>query len=362
VRGDYQEGGDLFSYVSLEQRVPRSHPIRKMRKLVDEALTNLDTVFDEIYAVNGRPSIPPERLIRASLLQVFYSIRSERQLMEQLDYNLMFRWFVGLSVDEPVWNPSTFSKNRDRLAQADIGRRLFEEIVEMARRRDLTSSDHFSVDGTLIAAWASHKSVRRKDGSDDDNPDGVGRNAGRNFRGEKRSNKTHASRTDPEALLASKGQGMGSRPSYTGHTLMENRNGLLVNADLTLATGTAERDAAIDMATGLNCGATLGADRGYDTREFVDVLRFLEITPHVAQNLKRAGGSAIDGRTIRHPGYEISQRIRKRVEEPFGWAKQIGGLRQTKFRGLVRVRQDFLRVMAAYNLVRIRNLLPEAAY
>ncbi|RLQ20136.1 IS5 family transposase, partial [Seongchinamella sediminis] len=258
--------------------------------------------------------------------------------------------------------PSTFSKNRDRLAQADIGRRLFEEIVEMARRRSLTSNDHFSVDGTLIAAWASHKSVRRKDGSDDDSPDGVGRNAGRNFHGEKRSNKTHASRTDPEALLASKGQGMGARPSYTGHTLMENRNGLLVNADLTLATGTAERDAAIDMATVLKSGATLGADKGYDTREFVDVLRFLDVTPHVAQNLKRAGGSAIDGRTTRHAGYEISQRVRKRVEEPFGWAKQIGGLRQTKFRGLTRVRQDFLRVMAAYNLVRIRNLVPEAAW
>lgn len=361
MRGDHQEGGDLFSYVSLEQRIPKRHPIRKMRKLMDEALANLDPVFNEIYAENGRPSIPPERLIRASLLQVIYSIRSERQLMEQLDYNLMFRWFVGLSVDEPVWNPSTFSKNRDRLAQADVGRRLFEEIVEMARRRNLTSNEHFSVDGTLIAAWASQKSVRRKDGSDDDNPDGIGRNAGRNFHGEKRSNQTHASRTDPEAMLATKSHGMATRPSYTGHTLMENRNGLLVDAELTLATGTAERDTAIDMAAGLKDGATLGADKGYDTREFVDVLRFLNITPHVAQNLNRAGGSAIDGRTTRHPGYEISQRVRKRVEEPFGWAKQIGGLRQTKFRGLVRVRQDFLRVMAAYNLVRIRNLMPEAA-
>lgn len=362
MRGDYQEGGDLFSYVSLEQRIPKRHPIRKMRKLMDEALANLDPVFNEIYAENGRPSIPPERLIRASLLQVIYSIRSERQLMEQLDYNLMFRWFVGLSVDEPVWNPSTFSKNRDRLAQADVGRRLFEEIVEMARRRNLTSNEHFSVDGTLIAAWASQKSVRRKDGSDDDKPDGVGRNAGRNFHGEKRSNETHASRTDPEAMLATKSGGMATRPSYTGHTLMENRNGLLVDAELTLATGSAERDTAIDMATGLNDGATLGADKGYDTREFVDVLRFLNVTPHVAQNVNRAGGSAIDGRTTRHPGYEISQRVRKRIEEPFGWAKQIGGLRQTKFRGLVRVRQDFLRVMAAYNLVRIRNLMPEAAW
>ena len=358
MRGEYQEGGDLFSYVSLEERVPKGHPIRKMRKLVDEALANLDQIFSEIYSDNGRPSIPPERLVRASLLQVLYSVRSERQLMEQLDYNLLFRWFVGLGVDEPVWNASTFSKNRDRLAQADVGRRLFEEIVDTARRHNLTSDEHFSVDGTLISAWASQKSIRRKDGSDDDNSDGVGRNASRNFHGEKRSNKTHASRTDPEAFIAAKG-GMAARPSYTGHTLMENRNGLLVNADLTLATGTAERDAAAKMAAGLRTGATLGADKGYDTRGFVEQLRALSITPHVAQNIKRPGGSAIDKRTTRHLGYKISQRVRKRVEEPFGWAKQIGGLRQTKFRGLSRVRQDFLRVMTAYNLVRIRNLLPE---
>ena len=361
MRGDYQEGGDLFSYVSLEQRIPKRHPIRKMRKLVDEALQRLNPVFDDMYADNGRLSIPPERLLRASLLQVFYSIRSERQLMEQLDYNLMFRWFVGLSVDDPVWDPSTFSKNRDRLAQADIGRRLFEVIVEMARHRNLTSNEHFSVDGTLIAAWASQKSVRRKDGSDDDNPDGVGRNASRNFHGESRSNETHASRTDPEALIASKSNGMASRPSYIGHTLMENRNGLLVHAQLTQATGTAEREAALVMAATLAAGATLGADKGYDTQGFVDRLRTLRITPHVAQNVNRNGGSAIDGRTTRHPGYDISQRIRKRVEEPFGWAKEIGGLRQTKFRGLERVRQDFLRVMAAYNLVRLRNLLPASA-
>lgn len=360
MRGDHREDGDLFSYVSLEDRVPKRHPIRKMRKLVDEALANLDAVFDEMYADGGRPSIPPERLIRASLLQVFYSIRSERQLMEQLDYNLLFRWFVGLSVDEPVWNPSTFSKNRDRLAQADIGRRLFEEIVEMARRRSLTSDDHFSVDGTLIAAWASQKSVRRKDGSDDDNPDGVGRNAGRNFHGEKRSNKTHVSRTDAEALLASKSHGIAARPSYAGHALMENRNGLLMDAELTPATGTAERDAAVEMALVLKSGATVGADKGYDTRGFVEELRSLSLTPHVAQNENRPGGSAIDGRTTRHLGYRLSQRARKRVEEPFGWAKQIGGLRQTKFRGLQRVRQHFLHVMSAYNLVRLRNLLPAA--
>lgn len=361
MRGEHREDGGLFSYVSLEDRIPKRHPVRKMRKLVDSALANLDELFDEIYACEGRPSIPPERLIRASLLQVLYSIRSERQLMEQMDYNLMFRWFVGLSVDEPVWNASTFSKNRDRLVQADVGRRLFDEIVALARRHGLTSDEHFSVDGTLIAAWASQKSVRRKDGNDDDNPDGVGRNAGRNFHGEKRSNETHASRTDPDALLASKSHGIAARPSYAGHTLMENRNGLIVDAELTAATGTAERETAADLASGLRAGSTLGADKAYDTRGFVKDLRALRITPHVARNVNRSGGSAIDGRTTRHPGYEISQRIRKRVEEPFGWAKQIGGFRQTKQRGLERVRQEYLKVMAAYNLVRIRNLLPEMA-
>jgi transposase len=362
LRGEHREDGGLFSYVSLEARVPQRHPVRKMRKLVDSALANLDELFDEIYAREGRPSIPPERLIRASLLQVLYSIRSERQLMEQLDYNLLFRWFVGLGVDEPVWNASTFSKNRDRLAQADVGRRLFDEIVALAQRHGLTSDEHFSVDGTLIAAWASQKSVRRKDGDDDDNPDGVGRNAGRNFHGEKRSNETHASRTDPEAFLASKSNGIAARPSYAGHTLMENRNGLIVDAELTSATGTAERDTAVTMAGGLRAGATLGADKAYDTQGFVQDLRALRVTPHVSQNINRNGGSAIDGRTTRHPGYEISQRIRKRIEEPFGWIKQIGGFRQAKQRGRKRVRQEFFKVMAAYNLVRIRNLLPEMAW
>ncbi len=361
MRGEHREDGGLFSYVSLETRVPKGHPVRKVRKLVDTALANLDELFDEIYAREGRPSIPPERLIRASLLQVLYSIRSERQLMEQLDYNLLFRWFVGLGVDEPVWNPSTFSKNRDRLAQADVGRRLFEQIVALAKSHGLTSDEHFSVDGTLIAAWASQKSVRRKDGDDDDNPDGVGRNAGRNFHGEKRSNETHGSRTDPEALLASKSNGIAARPSYAGHTLMENRNGLIVDAELTQATGTAERDTAAAMAKELRAGATLGADKAYDTRGFVEDLRTLGITPHVSQNINRPGGSAIDGRTTRHPGYEISQRIRKRIEEPFGWIKQIGGFRQTKQRGTKRVRQEFLKAMTAYNLIRLKNLLPELA-
>jgi transposase len=360
MRGEHREDSELFSYVSIEDRVPKKHPIRKARKLVDAALRDLDELFSEIYAENGRPSIPPEQLVRASMLQVLFSVRSERQLMEQLDYNLMFRWFVGLSIDDPVWHPTTFSKNRDRLAQADVGRRLFESIVSMARKQGLTSNDHFSVDGTLIQGWASQKSIRRKDGSDDDDPDGVGRNAGRNFHGESRSNKTHASRTDQEALIARKGNSVPAAPSYAGHVLIENRHGLLVDAELTQATGTAERDAALEMSSALRAGATLGADKGYDTRGFVEELRAQRITPHVAQNTKRPGGSAIDGRTTRHAGYEISQRCRKRVEEPFGWAKTVGGIRQVKVRGVKRVRQVFLLVMATYNLVRLRNLMPEA--
>ncbi|MEZ5595762.1 MAG: IS5 family transposase [Pseudomonadales bacterium] len=357
MRGETDQSDSLFSYVSLEDRVPKHHPLRRMRKLVDEVLTKMDSMLDAMYAEVGRPSIPPERLIRASLLQCLYTIRSERQLMEQLDYNLLFRWFVGLGIDEKVWNASTFSKNRDRLASADIGKELFGHIVDLARRRHLLSDGHFSVDGTLIAAWASQKSVRRKDGHDDDNPDGVGRNAGRNFHGESRKNDTHASRTGPDSRLASKSHGIAARPSYTGHTMMENRNGLLVDADLTLATGTAERETAAEMATHLKSGATVGADKGYDTQGFVSALRKSRVTPHVAQNSNRRGGSAIDGRTTRHEGYVISQRIRKRIEEAFGWAKQIGGLRQTKYRGLSNVRQHYLLVMAAYNLVRLRKLV-----
>lgn len=358
MRGSERQGGELFSYVSLEDRVPKSHPLRKIRKLVDKALQSLDETFDSIYSEHGRPSIPPEHLIRASLLQVFFSIRSERLLMEQLDYNLLFRWFVGLSADERVWDASTFSKNRDRLVQADVGKALFDEIVGLARRKRLLSSEHFSVDGTLIAAWASQKSVRRTDGSDDDNPDGSGRNASRNFHGEKRSNKTHQSRTDPEALLARKGNTHPTRPSFMGHILMENRNGLIVDAALTQATGTAERDTALDFAQQLRSRSTLGADRGYDTRGFVAGLRAQQVTPHIAQNTKRPGGSALDGRTTRHAGYAHSQRIRKRVEEPFGWGKTVGGLRQTKYRGIKRVRQHFVTTMAAFNLVRLLKLCP----
>jgi transposase len=356
VRGEAERTDDMFSYVKLESRVPKHHPLRKVRKLVDASLEGMEDTLASLYSDHGRPSIAPEFLIRASLLQVFFSVRSERQLMEQLDYNLLFRWFVGLSVDEPVWDASTFSKNRDRLASADVGRALFESVLKLARRKGLTSNEHFSVDGTLIAAWASQKSVRRKDGDDDDNPDGARRSAGRNFHGERRTNDTHASRTDPEALIARKGNTHPARPSYAGHVLMENRNGIVVDAMLTPATGTAERDAAEAMAEGLTRGSTIGADKAYDTRGFVSALRSRGITPHVAQNHNRTWGSAIDGRTTRHSGYEVSQKIRKRIEEVFGWGKQVGLLRQFKVRGLERAEQVYLLVMSAFNLTRMRTL------
>jgi len=356
VRGESERRDNLFSYVNVESRVPKHHPLRKVRKLVDASLEGMEGTLAVLYSEQGRPSIAPEFLIRASLLQVFFSIRSERQLMEQLDYNLLFRWFVGLSVDERVWDASTFSKNRDRLASADVGRTLFESVLSIARRKGLTSNEHFSVDGTLIAAWASQKSVRRKDGNDDDNPDGERRSAGRNFHGEHRKNDSHASRTDPEALIARKGNTHPARPSYAGHALMENRNGLVVDAMLMQATGTAERDAAEAMAEGLSPGSTIGADKAYDTRGFVSALRARRITPHVAQNHARSGGSAIDCRTTRHVGYELSQKIRKRIEEVFGWGKQVGLLRQFKVRGLKRTEQVYLLVMSAFNLTRMRTL------
>jgi transposase len=357
MRGVEQSNGTLFSLVSLDDRVPKTHPLRKIRALSDDALNDMDGDLAVLYSNTGRPSIPPECLLRASLLQALYSVRSERQLMEQIDYNLLFRWFVGLSIDEPVWDASTFSKNRSRLMDADIGKALFEQTVRLARKKRLMSSDHFSVDGSLIAGWASQKSVRRKDGNDDDNPDGQGRNASRNFHNEKRSNTTHASRSDPDALLARKG-GTASRPSYMGHSLIEHRNGLLVDAELTQATGYAERETALRMALHLPEGSTMAGDRNYDTRDFVAQLRALKITPHVAQNLNRPGGSAIDARTTRHEGYRISQRIRKRVEETFGWAKEVGNQRQTKFRGIQRVRLSYLLTMTAYNLRRLSNLIP----
>lgn len=360
MRGGDQTQSTMFSYVSPEKRVPPEHPLRAVRTMVDAALQRMSPEFDKVYSRRGRPSIAPERLFRALLLQIFYTIRSERLLMEQLDYNLLFRWFIGLNTDDPVWDHSTFSKNRERLFEDSFAKRFFEEIFAQAKAAGLTSDEHFSVDGTLIEAWASHKSVRRKDGGDDDNADGVGRNAGRDFRGESRSNETHASRTDPESRLARKSHSQPAQPSFSGHVLMENRNGLVAAATLGQATGTAERDAAVAMIQGEPKAKTLGADKGYDTRGFVAQLRSLGVTPHVACNEKRTSGSAIDGRTTRHESYQVSQRIRKRIEEVFGWAKTIGPVRKTKLRGWRRVGFQFVLTMTGYNLVRMRNLMGSA--
>jgi len=358
---DRQDG--MFSYISLEARIPENHPLRPIRALVDAALKALSKEFDEIYAVEGRPSIAPERLLRAALLQVLYSVRSERLLCEQLDYNLLFRWFVGLSADERVFDHSSFSKNRERLLAAEIARSLFAEVYTQAQMAGLTSDEHFSVDGTLIDAWASQKSFRRKDGGDDDNSDGVGRNAGRNFHEEQRSNETHESRTDPEAGLFRKSQAHPAKLCHAGQVLMENRNGLVAQARVVPASGRAERDTAIEMLEQLpgTGRLTVGADKAYDTHGFVEQLRELNITPHLAQNHKRRGGSALDGRTSRHAGYTLSQQIRKRIEECFGWGKTVGGLRQTKYRGTRKVDFQFVLTMTAYNLVRLRNLLTPMA-
>ncbi len=353
----HQEG--LFSYLSPESRIPKKHPLRPVREMVDTALGQLTGQFEAIYADTGRPSIPPEKLLRASLLQIFYSIRSERLLCEQLDYNLLFRWFVGLSMDDAVWDHSSFSKNRDRLLESAIARGFFDAVLAQARDQGLTSDEHFSVDGTLIEAWASMKSVRRKDGSDEP-PPGGGRNPDRDFHGEKRTNETHGSTTDPEAKLFRKGKGKEAKLCYMGHALMENRNGLVVDARLSEATGTAERDSAVEMVSeqpGTH-RITVGADKLYDTQDFVADLRELKATPHVAQNDTHRR-SAIDGRTTRHAGYEISQRIRKRIEEIFGWGKAIGPMRKTKFRGKDRVGFQMLLTLTGYNLIRMRNILAE---
>lgn len=340
-----------------ESRIPSQHPLRLIRAVADEALTALNEQFAALYSENGRPSIPPEQLLRALLLQAFYSIRSERQLMEQLNYNLLFRWFVGLSVDDPVWVPTVFSKNRDRLLAGDIAAAFMDAVLNLPRVKALLSDEHFSVDGTLIRAWASMKSFRRKDGSDE--PPTPGRNGERNFRKDKRSNETHASTTDPDARLARKSDGEGAKLAFTGHLLMENRNGLLVDARLTRATGTAEPEAALAMLRALPAAGhkTVGADKAYDTAAFVASSRAAGVTPHVAQNISARRGSNIDGRTTRHAGYRISHVIRKRIEEANGWIKQVGGMAQTKLRGVKRVEWAFVFKAAAYNLIRLPRLL-----
>jgi len=357
MRGRDEHDETLFSFVQLENRVPHDHPLRTIRRITNEALVSLSEQFEAMYAETGRPSIPPERLLRALLLQAFFTIRSERQLMEQLDYNLLFRWFVGLSVDEAVWHPRVFSKNRERMLASEIAAAFMDAVLNLEEVRCLLSSEHFSADGTLIKAWASMKSFRRRDGQDE--PPRSGRNGERNFRKDKRSNETHASTTDPEARLARKSDGQEARLAYTGHLLMENRNGLLVDARLTQATGTAEREAAAEMLADRpgNGRITAGFDKAYDTAEFVAALRAINVTPHVAQNITERRGSNIDARTTRHAGYRISQVIRKRIEEANGWIKQVGGLAQTLHRGVERVGLAFCLRAAAYNLVRLPNLL-----
>jgi len=358
MRGHDTQQSSIFSYVSPEQRVPADHPLRPVRKTVDTVLAALSPRFEKMYSTFGRPSIAPEKLLRALLLQIFYSIRSERLLIEQLDYNLLFRWFVGLNVDEAVWDPTVYSKNRERLLEGNIAEEFFQQVLAQARAADLLSDEHFSVDGTLIEAWASQKSFQRKDQPAKGPVDDAG-NPTVDFHGEKRSNDTHESTTDPEARLARKSGGQEARLSYCGNVLIENRNGLVVDTELLPANGTAERDAALVMVEQIpgEQRVTVAGDKGYDTRDFVKELRGMNVTPHVAQNEKRPGGSAIDRRTVRHDGYAVSQRKRKRIEEVFGWLKTVALLRKTRLRGVFRVGWVFTFAAAAYNLVRMRNLM-----
>jgi len=363
MRGEQRGSEGLFSYIRLEERIAKDHPLRAIRALVDEVLAALSARFEELYSHTGRPSIAPEYLLRATLLQAFFTVRSERQLMEQIDYNLLFRWFVGLSIDDAVWDASTFSKNRDRLLEADVAREFLATLLALPRVKRLLSSDHFSVDGTLLKAWAGMKSFRPKDGSGE--PPAGGRNGERNFRREKRSNQTHASTTDPDAKLFRKGDGQESRLCFMGHVLMENRNGLAVTGDVTQATGTAEREAALDLIDRHRPGrrrVTLGADKGFDVEGFLEALRDRDVTPHVAidghlSTTGKARKTSIDGRTLRHHGYAISQCCRKRIEEVFGWIKTTAGLAQLKVRGLAKVQAVFAFALVAYNLVRLPKLM-----
>lgn len=361
MRGNDGVAGSLFSYVDLEKRVRPDHPLRVIRDIVNAALAAMSAEFDVLYSPVGRESIPPERLLRALLLQAFYSIRSERLLMERIDFDLLFRWFVGLGVDDPVWDATTFTKNRDRLLAGEIASKFLAAVLAQPEVKTLLSTEHFSVDGTLLEAWASTKSFRPKDGSGP--PPEAGRNGEQDFHGQKRRNETHASTTDPDARLYRKGRGKEAKLCFMGHALMENRNGLIVGATATRASGHAERLAAqhlIAPHADRAARITVGGDKGFDTRDFVAEMREINVTPHVAQN---ASGrrSAIDGRTTRHPGYGISLRIRKRIEEAFGWAKTVAGWRKARHRGLAKIDWQFTFAMAAYNLVRLPKLLAGAA-
>src|SRR6266576_3443091 len=357
MRGTDTQQSSMFSYLSPEERVPANHPLRPIRLMVDEALKALSPAFSGLYSAFGRPSIPPEKLLRALLLQVLYTVRSERMLMEQLEYNLLFRWFVGLNMDEPVWDVTVFTKNRERLLKADIAKKFFELVLQQAQALDLMSDEHFTVDGTLLEACASLKSFKKRVNSGEEPPVDDPGNPTVDFHGEKRRNETHASTTDPDALLARKGSGKEAKLSYSGHVLMENRNGLVTDVEVLQANGTAERDAALVMIENIQGDQpiTIGADKAYDTKDFVKEARNMNATAQVAQNNK-GRKSAIDGRTTRHPGYAISQKKRKRVEEIFGWMKTVGGMRKLRHRGLQLVGWMFTFAAAAYNLVRIRNL------
>jgi len=359
MRGTDKRVGELFSYVDLETRVGRAHPLRPIREIANAALSTLSGEFATLYARMGRPSIAPEMLLRAMLLQAFYSVRSERQLMERLEFDLLFRWFVGLGVDDPVWDHSSFSKNRDRLLDGEIAAKFLGAVLAQPRVKRLLSNEHFSVDGTLIEAWASMKSFRPREPKDGGDAGDGGGNAAANFKGQKRSNETHRSTTDPDAMLYRKGPGMEAKLCFIGHGLMENRSGLIVDARLTRVSGHAERLAALDMIEGFAdrpVAITLAADKGYDAADFIEELRTLNVRPHVAQNTS-GRRSGIDQRTTRHPGYAASQRIRKRIEEAFGWMKTVAGMRKTKLRGLLKVDWAFTFAAAAYNLVRLPKLL-----
>ena len=363
MRGtDHQQSG-MFSYLSPETRVRKDHPLRGIRTMLDEVLRELSPQFNRMYASEGRPSIAPEKLLRAQVLQMLYSIRSERLLIEEIDYSILFRWFVGLNLDEEVWDATTFTKNRDRLLEAEVAKQFLAQVVAQAQEKGLTSDEHFTVDGTLLEAWAGVKSFQRKDRSNpaprDDDPG----NPTVNFHGERRSNQTHESKTDPESKMARKGEGKEAKLSYSGNLLIENRNGLIVNAMAWEANGTAERDTALLMLEQLpgQRRLTVGGDKGFDTASFVAECRHMQITPHVAQNESRPGGSAIDERTTRYEGYGLSQRKRKRIEECFGWLKTIALLRKVRHRGLLKVDWVFTFACAAYNLVRLRNLSVQAA-
>lgn len=359
MRGIDHQQGDMFSYLSPEQRVRKDHPLRAVRAMTDEILERMSPLFDAMYAESGRPWIPPEKLLRAELLQMLYSVRSERLLMEEIDYSILYRWFVGLNLDERVWDATSFTKNRDRLLEAAVAKEFLAQVVERARMAGWISDEHFTVDGTLLDAWASLQSFQPKDKQGTPPPDDPG-NPTVDFHGQKRSNETPASTTDPDARLARKGKGKEAKLSYNGNLLVENRNGLIVDAELFQANGRAERDAALVMLEQIRGDGRIpvGGDKGFDTAEFVNACRPMNVTPHVAQNTSRPGGSAVDARTTRHAGYAISQKKRKRIEECFGWMKDIALLRKLKHRGLLKVGWIFTFAAAAYNRVRMRKLIP----